>query len=426
MIKLEQLIPLQGQGSCWQPLFTGSIIARGFPTPARSGQVGIECPYSIMTALARIWHPIEHDGGILLKGFSTMLVPISCTAVSIQWHFVSDRVGRRLPTAAIKGWIKEWHRFKSLDEIKTKRMFVGFCRRTKTLLGTREADYASVSHSMNTKPIGRTLELSGGTATLGLAAHGFQGPTIGLTFALSKNQKITRDLVSQDYSGMLEDMKQRSLILYDVDSKISWLVSTVSAVLHMMHIWAYRHPSLVRFEDHQVDLPYAEASWDGGLAALEAIKKNNLLQLHDEPGGEPYRLMDLAKKLWRNIESIIDQMDDAKFKYLKPMSRKVTAFELIDVIETPPLCHPKKVRVAGTSAGWQYLSGRTMTLFCSGLGNIMTSDANICPGWSTMPSKKDYMIASASAIRLIHDLYWQEGDKESRLAQRLETLRHTK
>lgn len=426
VIKPGQLESIQVEGICWQPLFAGSVIVPGFPTPERSDQIGLEIPYSIMTALARIWHPIEHDGGLILKGFSTMLVPISDKADAIQWHFISDEVGRRLPTASFKDRIEEWHRFKSLDEIENKRMFVGFCRRVKILLGTREADFASVSYSTNTKRAGRTLELTGGTATTGLAAHGLQGPTVGLTFALSKNQKITRDLVSQDYSGMLEDMKQRSLILYDVDSKKSWLVSTISAVLHMMHIWAQRHPSLVRLRNNQVDLPYAEASWDGGLAAMEAIKNNNLLELHDEPSGEPYRLMDLVKKLWRNIESVIDQMDDAKSGFPRFETQKITAWEMIDVIETPPLCHPKKVRVACTSAGWQHLSGRTMTLFCSGLGDVMTSDSNICPGWSPMPSKMDYMIASASALRLIHDLYWQGDNEQSRLTKRLETLKHIK
>ena len=156
MIKPGQLEPLEVEASCWQPLFAGSIIVPGFPTPARSGQVGIELPYSVMTSVARIWHPIEHDGGIILKGFSTMLVPISCTAEFIQWHFISVRVGKRLRMATFEDRIKDWHRFKSLDEIGNKRMFIGFCRRIKILLGTREADFASVSYSTNAKRVGRS------------------------------------------------------------------------------------------------------------------------------------------------------------------------------------------------------------------------------------------------------------------------------
>ena len=157
---------------------------------------------------------------------------------------------------------------------------------------------------------------------------------------------------------MLEDMKQRSLILYDVDSKRSWLVSTISVVLHMMHVWAQRHPSLVRFENILVDLPFAEASWDGGLAALEAIKENSLLKLHDEPSGEPYRLMDLAKKLWRNIESIIDQMDDGHHACGGFLCQRLKAWELLDVIEGRHFATRRKsVLQARVRAGSIYRGG---------------------------------------------------------------------
>ena len=138
-----------------------------------------------------------------------------------------------------------------------KRTFLGFCGNAKVILGTRDANYESVDYSTYAKRIGRKVEIAGGTVSFSATAHGLPGPIFGLNFVLLRNQAAKRSLVNEDYVGMLEEMKERPLILYDVDVKKSWLVSAMSAVLHMMHIWARKYPTLVQFRGNAVELPFA-------------------------------------------------------------------------------------------------------------------------------------------------------------------------
>ena len=214
-----QQIP-ETQASCWHALFDGHVLARGFPTTKKAdpGEIdslrhlvrsdrqvfqGVEIPYDVMTSLARVWYPVEYRGGIVLKGFSTMLVPTQCKGGSIQWHFMSSEGNKRLPVAAVKG---DFCKIQNLQVLREKRAFLGFCGTIRILLGTQEADYQSVCDSPFTTTSRRKLELSGGMASLALTSHGL-GPTVSGNFVFSKNQAITRDLVGQDYVGMLEDMK---------------------------------------------------------------------------------------------------------------------------------------------------------------------------------------------------------------------------
>ena len=402
-VVLHDLQPIsEGEGCCWHPLFKGSILARGFPIPPRSGQVGVEIPYSVMTSLARVLYPIEFEGGILLKGYSTMLLPTSCTPESIQWHFVSSEGNKRLPTASVKDFNGNWCKTQQIEDVSEKRSFLGYCERVKVTLGTREAKYNSVGYSTYTPKAGRKLELSGFTTNFAFAAHGLPGPILGLNFTLSKTQAtIRKNLIYQDYVGMLDDMTKRPLILYDVDAKRSWLVSMISVVLHLMHLCAQRRPALVQFHGKRVRLPFAEASWNGGNAAWKAIDKKKVLELHDNPEGEPYRLMDLVKDIWGNLESAIDNLEEQHTNgYRLQRRRTIRGWELMDMVISSPLNRPqeKEQCIENTGGGWEHLTRHVLTLFCSGLGEIIKPDQESCPGWSATPMNKDYMIASAAML----------------------------
>jgi hypothetical protein len=64
-------------GSCWRPMFSNSVIAEHFPVPRRGREVGLELLFAAMLMLGRISYLLEMPKGIILKGHSTMLIPIS-------------------------------------------------------------------------------------------------------------------------------------------------------------------------------------------------------------------------------------------------------------------------------------------------------------------------------------------------------------
>ena len=75
---------------CWLPLFCGVSIARGFPIPPRQDEMGLEIPLEIMAGIAGVRHAVEYEGGVIMKGFSNMFVPIKRSGDRVQWHLVSS------------------------------------------------------------------------------------------------------------------------------------------------------------------------------------------------------------------------------------------------------------------------------------------------------------------------------------------------
>jgi hypothetical protein len=83
--------------NCWFSMFRNPVIVRNFPIRARSnGEKGLEIPLHVMTELGMTDQATHFDGGMLLKGFSTMFIPIRHVKDSIQWHFVGNTDGSRV------------------------------------------------------------------------------------------------------------------------------------------------------------------------------------------------------------------------------------------------------------------------------------------------------------------------------------------
>lgn len=76
---------------CWTPLFRNPSIARGFPIAKRDDkQKGLEVPINMMASLAGADRITTFDDQTMLKGFSTLLVPVKSIASSVIWHLVVD------------------------------------------------------------------------------------------------------------------------------------------------------------------------------------------------------------------------------------------------------------------------------------------------------------------------------------------------
>src|SRR5205814_10229216 len=74
---------------CWLPLFCNAVIACEFPIPGRQDEMGLEIPIDIMAGIAGVRHAVEYEGGVVLKGFSTMFVPVKRKDDRVQWHLIS-------------------------------------------------------------------------------------------------------------------------------------------------------------------------------------------------------------------------------------------------------------------------------------------------------------------------------------------------
>jgi hypothetical protein len=79
------------------PLFDGVVIAVGFPVAEHKRGFGLELSIDVLAGLSGARHIVEYDGGVLMKGYSHLFVPVKKSADSMQWHVItSPKVDRRV------------------------------------------------------------------------------------------------------------------------------------------------------------------------------------------------------------------------------------------------------------------------------------------------------------------------------------------
>lgn len=140
---------------CWHLMMKNFVVAHGFPIPTRDfSERGIEIPFELMTTLGNIWYPKEYLGGIVLKGFSTVIVPVDLHGTSVQWHFLHNENKREMlhmeaiyeRCPDIK--IVEQAKFEDITSTD-KRHFLGYAEEAKISLGTKYACFESVGGPYN-------------------------------------------------------------------------------------------------------------------------------------------------------------------------------------------------------------------------------------------------------------------------------------
>ena len=142
-LTLNQLRPTEASdGTCWRPMFANSVIAEGFPVPERRGEVGLEISFEAMVTLNKILFPLEIPDGIVLKGNSTLLLPLAGDRESVQWHLLCNaQPTENIGLNAIPDHCRSQLLHLDLRTLSQARTFVGYCRDALVIVGTRDSGY---------------------------------------------------------------------------------------------------------------------------------------------------------------------------------------------------------------------------------------------------------------------------------------------
>ena len=182
VLPLQELASSQNYG-CWHNLMVRSAIAHGWKIPERDGGVGLEISFEIMTFLSDVEYSLTYNGGLILMGFSSILVPIERLGDGIQWHLSTSDNETQIRASIIEKLCPRRLFVEDVDEIKEGRHFLGWCKESKTTLGTQELDIKQISwtQAQEKKNVRSLRALSFNVGSSGL---GFSGGGVGGTWAV--------------------------------------------------------------------------------------------------------------------------------------------------------------------------------------------------------------------------------------------------
>ena len=409
-IRARALRPVKAGISCWQPLFQGTVMAHKFPVPARSDEKGLELPFDLMVALGRIWYPMHYQNGIVLKGYSTILVPTDKKDDSIQWHFIqTDSHAERIELDTVFQHRSPPIQNIDMSTLRSARAYVGWVDQAKISAGSKFSGYSSISESgIQDQGAGLRLQREA-TPTIGSSGMGMFGLTLGLKFVLPKSLYMS---ISQEES-LLEDImlnsKDESTIIYDAETQRAWLISELSAVLILLHVWAFRQ------QDYALilpKLPFASVSKNEGQAAYEAVHaafhRQSKVWLRNERGdNEGLTLKAKLRSIFISLQRAKEVSREREASSISLWRRRLlSGFEPTDIAYCREICEEKQVRLKKPCGSWPGFLSRNLRvakLICKGVNDLITplDNTKMCGRWSSVPKGRSYLASSMQRIGLL-------------------------
>lgn len=418
VLKLEQVG--EKSRSCWHPLFQGGVIAWGFPFRGRNGQSGIELPLGVMIELADIVGPVFYEGGIVLKGFSSIIFPVSRSDLSaehgdnsIQWHSIHTLNDSPANLSLLKNFENRWLcQPTEMDKLIHTRTFLGCYKKVIVHLATKEVAYNIIEQSA-LRPSKPMAELTG--LNFGAGFNKIVALNSAAVFTIPKNIRVQRK--SDSYDQMLTFSSKMPVILYDTFDQRAWMVPALSVIYHMVHVWFSRHK-----DDFTTGInrpPYARAISNIGGEARDIISRSGGFHLYNSVEDEKPRLLS------EHIKDYLLQFE--QLMAVPPVHNsigadKLTGWDLMDIISGEPLSTLSAPVGAKFQGNWYSLiqNSNMIVLFCKRLGDIIVPESEeqtVCAAWKAVPPGRDYLTATVHCLQKC-SAYFPDSNMFSKLIHR--------
>ena len=402
--------------ACWMQLFSGTVIANGWPIPERGNENGIELPFHLMATLAGPLYPMKFDGGFCLKAYSRILFPTAVArgeTLRVQWHYENKSDVRLAPP-----WHQnrggDWDQIKTLDTRKLveARTFLGYCRKVVVDLGTerpieyyKSILYSGLEDEDHAPAVGMPTSITVGTG--GLLPMTL---TAAIPIIRNKASLLVSDL-GRDYMDVLYEAQDRPVILYDSNgSARGWMVPLSCVLLHMVHTWSAKKATFTEGYPH-ISLPS-----NSGAAARDVllekwnfvVRKTVSTDLHEDK-----LVRDLVMQFWKDICQKQFQdllaMTQADYSY-ELQTEKLYGWEYMDVVDGK---HSRRKQLS-LKTNWGLFREQCIVLFGQNLGNVIrpAPDVRVCSKWEPVRTKRMYL---TTTIHCLTSLAYQNGGERERL-----------
>lgn len=388
-------------GQCWTSLFTESILAYGFSPGHENrpeGILGLEIPFEIMSSFAKVQYPILFGNRIIFAGDSTLLIPEVSFDDSIQWHYLYGR--DRFEQARRVKVIDPKLQTLDLKALTKSRAFLGFCRSSEVVLGTKRFSETRISDSQvpSTGPKLR-VELQG-PITAGVNAKGYATISAGSTwkFRGEESGQIRDEQLSLD--DRLQRARGTPALLYDDQTCQAFLVSELSVILHMVSAYLGRNS---RIQESMI--PYAEPSPDGGQAAYNVILKAQDLDIPFGVG-KPRKYAEIVDDFVKIFEQRKMQTCARRKEIEVSLKVGLRGWDFVDLQKKTYEFFERELPTSllGSRPVWWKLFKKSgfIVLFGRNIGypirKASSNDQEFCNSWVEIPTGKHLLLANMTSL----------------------------
>lgn len=427
VLRLDPLLQLElpptflfeddSNSSCWTSVIPCAVVATGFPIRKRKFSTwarGLEIPFEIMVALAKVSALTDVEGHQILVGPSKILCPTELLmpgyaygadadadqVKGVQWHcIISDSLTDRSSDQVLRELVRKAGANTKIADLVGLRCFLGYFEKATVHLGTEEPAHQEAV-PLGLPRSGQRIELAReGTLTLGFNIPGIVNGSIAGKVLLTRSLQIALG-ESKEYEDLLTDSKNQSVVLYDVDARIGWLVSELSVVLYICHTFLRLPDTQPRFRGTCPELPLATAAGDGGQSALQLIHARGDTHLWKKAlGGEHKTFHSLVNDFLRDVRTL----RNASLIHQQSSSSKLLpvlcGLELGDIVMKKDFIHEKKLPDNIVPPWWPLCGERKVyTIFHTGLGQVIRPASRVPLGWDVVLTGANLLVSSMACV----------------------------
>ncbi|CAG7562789.1 unnamed protein product [Fusarium equiseti] len=413
-----EAVDMESSCSCWNKIVGPAVLINGFSLPERNhNERGLEVSVRVMAAILGIPKAVTFRGGFVFKGRYHALVPVEKLGSSIQWHVV-DTYPQRLEWEAIDRFCQTRLREQANIGVFLKgRSFLGWCPKVLESLATEGYNYRSVRYSKASAPSG-WVQVD--KLVLGFSQWGTV--TAEVTLGKKDGYQCQR---SDDYDMLLEDARNKQIILYDTTDRRATQTNAEDLILHvLLHQRSLGKPNGDSDRSKKQVEVLQFATPDRRVRTTRAAMINNAEKIfcHRKQfsSSEPKEILfkNEVKSMYATIDGLW-AMDYASGKSdflkmsLQSRSSSVHGWEYMDVVKSASRMSPKSVELQSTCGRWDKYARdiQAVVLFGANFGDILTpaSPNSMCPGFTSVPRDQCYL---AIRVNTLEHLFTLQGSWE--------------
>ncbi|KAI1305661.1 hypothetical protein F5Y03DRAFT_148704 [Xylaria venustula] len=392
------------RNSCWLSLFSNAAIAYGFPIPERADGMGLEMSVKLMAGIIGARHAATFDGGVVIKGFSSMFVPVMRTRDGIQWHYVTNS-DPDTQLSYEEGVKQCSNRLLDLDfaSLTTARCFIGWNSLVEVRVGDETNNFDNIEFS-DAAEVKAALQIPGGS--LGFQQFGLA--QIDVTFG--KRDGKCHFQRNSSYRRIVSAADKMFVALFDTGERRSCLVPASGLLLHIL-----RH----RLFSGLGGVPASKVKITSAGSFTETLLKNAKVRLTSEED-EPLFIDDVVSEIWSVLELLqaqsISAEKNSKLEIHATWQERLLGYEYKAVVEDWSPMPLKELEILKTCGGWPRLvrDVNALVLLANGFGDLIRpidNQTGLCHQWKMLPRGKDYM---AVPVQVLLGLYSLAGCRESK------------